>query len=157
MAGVNVCQNTGRQPRRAGGRGESFGAQGRLVGVLQQHHIPRHQGRNYRVDGREQRVVPGGQHQYDAVGATDDSTIKARDGFRHDVGKRRLRDGEHVTRTLLEASDLARSPPRRAPHLRCDLFGCGRTTSNECIDNAVTAAMRSAVGRPPANGRPVHD
>ncbi|KAG0922160.1 hypothetical protein G6F32_014790 [Rhizopus arrhizus] len=99
---------------------DQLGAQGGLVGVLQDDGVACHQGRDDAVHGRQQRVVPRRDGQGNADGFTADEAGEARLVGHADGRQRRVGDRDHMARTRFKASDFARRVAQGASHLDRD-------------------------------------
>ncbi|MNT03961.1 hypothetical protein D3C72_1385220 [compost metagenome] len=99
------------------GLGETLTDQQRLRGMLEDDGISRHQRRDDRVDRRQVRVIPRGDHQHSAQWLTFDQPSKPVDG-RGFVRRQCVRcNGDHMPCTLLETAQFASAEAHRATHL----------------------------------------
>ncbi|MNT30832.1 hypothetical protein D3C72_1666440 [compost metagenome] len=97
-----------------------FRAQGRLVRMLEDDRVARHQCRHDAVHGRQQGIVPRRDRQGDADGLAADEARVARLRRRLDGGQGLAGDLDHVARAGLEARHLGRGVSQGPAHLDRD-------------------------------------
>ena len=73
---MQILEYPFRQPRFRKRRDHTFGTQGRLRGVFQQHTIAGKQRRHHRIDRRQVGVIPGSDHKCDPQGYPADKARK---------------------------------------------------------------------------------
>ena len=118
-----MLENSFGKPRLFGCPAQAFGAQGRLVGVLQQDRVARHQRRHDRVDRGEVGEVPGSQHQHQSQGGTLHEPAKARLFGGLHRGKRLRGHGKHAPGTGCKPGDLMGGMGNGAADLPGQLLG----------------------------------
>ncbi len=132
------------------GCAEAFGAQRRLMRMLEDHRIAGNQGRQHGIDGGEVGIIPGRHHRDDAERNPLDPALEAGLGRGHHGGERFRGRLEHVARAFLEAAHLARRVANGAAHLPGDFGGNVGGLGDEGIDGLAQglAACIQRQGRP---------
>jgi hypothetical protein len=134
MVGVQDLEHARWQTGRVGRFSVALGDQGRLVRMLQQHHVPCGQSRNHRVDRGEIGVVPGRDHEDEAQGIARDVPLEPALGFGRHVGESHGCYRQHVARALLEAAHLPRRLGNRAAHLPGQFLGDRLALAQQRVD-----------------------
>jgi hypothetical protein len=140
---VQDLQDTRRQTGFARARGEAFGTERRLRGVLEHDCIAGEQGRDHAVDGDQVRVIPRRDRQHDPERLAPHEALEVGLGPGIDVGERTRRDRDHVAGALERAAHLVRRVTDRPAHLPAELLRNRVTLRLESL--AETRQQRAAL------------
>ena len=116
--------------------------------MLEDDGVAGNQSRQHGIDGRQVRIVPGGNDGDYAEWYALDLALEAGLLAGLDGRERRCRDLQHVARTLLEAANLAGRMPNRAPHLPRDLGGDLSGLGGESVDRSREGLAASGERQP---------
>ena len=134
VAHVQELQQAVRQAGLARRGGEPLGAERRLLRVLQEHRVARHQRRHDGVDRRQVGIVPRRDDEHDADRIAANEAREPGLGADVDIGERLRCQRDHPARTLLEAAHFARRVADRAAHLPGEFLRDRVTIGNERVD-----------------------
>ncbi|MNP10240.1 hypothetical protein D3C76_1023810 [compost metagenome] len=140
MVKHQVLEQPFRQMRPTKSFGETLTHQQGLRSVFKDDAVASHQRRNDRVDCRQIRVIPRGDHQHRAQRFALDIALETRDrpGLHRCQSFRR--NGDHVPRTFFETTQFAGAETHRSTHLpgqfRDDVILHGQHCVHRCAANA---------------------